>query len=342
MLVDNERVRHIAGELAGTEILDMAVMQGGGNNRLYRITTSRAGYALKFYLRQAGDPRDRLGAEVTALTLLNGVDAPRLIAVDRKNCCTLQEWVSGVAVGPVTRADMDAALALVGRLWQIRQEPAMPTCPPAADASLSGAALSGQVQARLLRLRAVQGEYPDLGHFLGEELTPFWEKTVVAIQIHYQQARVDFASELPAAHRLLSPSDFGFHNALRTANNRLVFLDYEYFGWDDPAKLAGDFFLHPGMQLSCAERIPFIQGLAQLIPNDTTFLWRIKTLLPLFGLCWCLIILNEFLPDGWQRRAFAARRENRDIALARQLQKAQQLLGALRDGSLVQHFSDLG
>ena len=340
--MDNEGVRHIAGELAGTEILDMAVMQGGGNNRLYRIITSRSSYALKFYLRQAGDPRDRLGAEVTALTLLDGVDAPRLIAVDRKNCCTLQEWVSGVAVGSVTRADVDAALALVGRLLQISQKPAMPTLPLAADASLSGAALSRQVQARLLRLRTVQGEYPYLSHFLGEEFSPFWEQTTAAIQSYYQRAPMDFASELPAAHRLLSPSDFGFHNALRTANNRLVFLDYEYFGWDDPAKLAGDFFLHPGMQISFAERIPFVRGMAQLIPNDTTFLWRIKTLLPLFGLCWCLIILNEFLPDGWQRRAFAAGRENRETALARQLQKAQQLLGTLRDGSLVQHLSDLG
>ena len=50
--------------------------------------------------------------------------------------------------------------------------------------------------------------------------------------------------------RSLSPSDFGFHNALLEADGRLTFVDFEYFGWDDPVKIVADVMLHPGMGLS--------------------------------------------------------------------------------------------
>ena len=50
--------------------------------------------------------------------------------------------------------------------------------------------------------------------------------------------------------QVLSPSDFGFHNAILKESGDLVFLDFEYFGRDDPVKLMADFIWHPGMKLS--------------------------------------------------------------------------------------------
>src|SRR6266480_4587472 len=58
------------------------------------------------------------------------------------------------------------------------------------------------------------------------------------------------AAALPQASRILSPSDFGFHNAIRRPDGTLAFVDFEYFGWDDPAKTIVDFLLHPGMSVA--------------------------------------------------------------------------------------------
>jgi hypothetical protein len=44
---------------------------------------------------------------------------------------------------------------------------------------------------------------------------------------------------------------------------------------------------------------------AVFAPLDPGFERRLDTLFPLFGLCWALIVLNEFLPDSRQRRALA-------------------------------------
>jgi hypothetical protein len=48
---------------------------------------------------------------------------------------------------------------------------------------------------------------------------------------------------------------------------------------------------------------------------------------PLFGLKWCLILLNEFLPANMARRDFAAGQQQESVELcARQLTKAQTIL----------------
>ena len=40
----------------------------------------------------------------------------------------------------------------------------------------------------------------------------------------------------------------------------LVFVDFEYFGWDDPAKTIVDFLQHPAMDMTDAQRRAFAAG----------------------------------------------------------------------------------
>ena len=63
-----------------------------------------------------------------------------------------------------------------------------------------------------------------------------------------ETAQLGLPSERPLDQqdRCLSPSDFGFHNALAQGET-VRFIDFEYAGWDDPAKTVCDFFHHPGV-----------------------------------------------------------------------------------------------
>ena len=54
---------------------------------------------------------------------------------------------------------------------------------------------------------------------------------------------LSMSAALPKETRCLSPSDFGFHNALLEATGKLRFVDFEYAGWDDPAKTGVRLFL---------------------------------------------------------------------------------------------------
>ena len=131
--------------------------------------------------------------------------------------------------------------------------------------------------------------------------------------------------------RILSPSDFGFHNALRGSDGRILFLDLEYFGWDDPAKLIGDFILHPAMNLSNELKTNWIEGSERLFGSDAIV--RVKVMWPLLGLCWCLMLLNVYRRDIWTRRVLAQSSigSERNQIQDRQLRQSRKLLIELNE-----------
>ena len=103
----------------------------------------------------------------------------------------------------------------------------------------------------------------------------------------------------------LSPSDFGFHNILATENT-LNFIDFEYAGADDLAKLAADFSLVPQTPIPDDYAASFISQLAHTISLDAYFEQRVAFLRFIGQIKWVCIILNEFLPEKKQRLSDAS------------------------------------
>ena len=91
-----------------------------------------------------------------------------------------------------------------------------------------------------------QGEIDrEAAAFVNERLAPVGVASLRAAADAARDLGLSLDEPLPAAERCVSPSDFGFHNALRTPDGRLAFIDFEYAGWDDPAKTVSDFFCQP-------------------------------------------------------------------------------------------------
>ena len=111
-----------------------------------------------------------------------------------------------------------------------------------------------------------------------------------------------------------------------------MFIDFEYFGWDDPVKLTADFLQHPGMSLDDALQARFKAGAVGVYgKHDPAFAQRLDLHFPLIGLRWCMILLNEFLPERWYRRQFAGTEDSREIVIQRQLAKARHRAQAVAD-----------
>jgi hypothetical protein len=149
---------------------------------------------------------------------------------------------------------------------------------------------------------------------------------------------VSLAEPLPQHARTLSPSDFGFHNALRRSGGGLVFLDFEYFGWDDPAKTVVDFLLHPAMQLTLEQQQEFLTQIMCALERVERLSDRIKLVFPLFGMKWCCILLNEFTRGHLQRRVFSGSTSPEAHLLEQkkiiQLSKARAMLSHLQNAHL--------
>lgn len=329
--------------LADEAIASCRRIYGGRNSRVYRVQTdSGRVFAGKHYHLHQDDPRDRLGAEWRALALLSA-DArlapfvARPVAKEPGQGLALYSFLSGAQASttPATKDDMDACLEFLDALRGLSgslDADAAQRIPPASEACFSLSALAANLRARLDALQDVPREAclgAELAQFLAAELIPFLDTSLT------QAAQLgDPAQELPQRCRTLSPSDFGLHNALRSEAG-LCFVDFEYFGWDDPAKTLCDFMLHPAMDLPQDLRQRFASGfLSRFAGTDCGLPSRAATVYPLYAIKWSFILLNEFLRGADARRVFAAGAAcAADDARARreaQLAKARAMLNKAR------------
>lgn len=331
---DNVALRQaedVARVLVGTPAEVGRLSGSGRNSRIYYVRADAGEFALKQYPSRADDPRDRLSTEVSALNLMERYQidcVPRVAGVDRERGFALLSWIDGVAVTDIADADIEAAVKFLTAIHALRNTPWAKEQPAAAEACLSGTEIERQILGRLARLQRVQDE-ARLATFLKHDFIPVFQRETVNATAKVATLDLDFASDLPQEWRSLVPSDFGFHNSLRRKDGTLAFVDFEYFGWDDPVKLSADIMLHPGKPIAAPQQRLFRRLADRLYGEDPSFTKRLDAYLPLFGLRWVLILLNEFVPERWRARVRAGARETWPQAKATQLALASEFLAAL-------------
>lgn len=328
-------LQNAVSELAGVQTKLPIEVEGGSNSRVYRVEAKDSVYALKHYLKVDEVSRDRLGTEYRALTFLrrHGVTCvPTPVAVDRSQGLSLCEWIEGEEISEPSDDDLSAALEFVRTLHTLRRADGADDLPLATETCLSLGELIRQIERRVNLLADVAQDNSRLSDFITAGIMPCIEKADAAARSEYRQAGMDAESDLAPIYRTLSPADFGFHNMRHDSNGRLMFLDFEYFGWDDPVKLATEFLVHPGMSLRPDQKLRFVAEVTEIYRDDPNFVTRMHLLFPLYGLRWSLIALNRFLPDHWARETKEHGDLGRELVLERQLDKAEILLNIAHRG----------
>jgi hypothetical protein len=322
----------IAQALVGDAVTVSRLVTGGRNSRIWRVASGGRGFALKQYPSRRDDRRDRLATEVGALRLMERhglVTVPRVLGVDAEHGYALLSWIDGRDVTEVSDADIDAAIVFLNAIHGLRAAIWAAEQPPAAEACLNGSEIERQIQGRLTQLRDSAQDEHDLIDFIDNSVGSRLAFESSKARRVVTASGLAFEAELPQEWRSLVPSDFGFHNSLRRPDGSLAFLDFEYFGWDDPVKLTADILLHPGRPLEPTKRQRFRQAATRLYGGDPAFASRLSAYLPLFGLRWVLILLNEFIPERWQRRVLAGETGSWSDVKARQLAHARAFLASL-------------
>lgn len=338
-MITSDLARDIALAFCDEPVQDVLAVRGGGNNRLFKIHCSTRSFALKWYPPQVEDPRDRLGAEFRALHFLheNGPSpTPRAFHYDPETNVGVYEWIEGAPPGQPGPDDIDSAVSFAASLYALSKKEDAQNISPASEACFSAAILVEQIERRAVRLEALASEHPSLKSFLSQLFRPRFSQAIDNATEGYEKNGLEFNAEIPEARRTLSPSDFGFHNAIRREDKSLVFLDFEYFGWDDPVKLVSDFLLHPGMNLTADLRQRFCVGAGAIFSSEPNFTLRFQLLFPLFALRWSMILLNEFLPERLERRKIAGHIQDTLSFQEAQLQKAEIFVNSVPD--VTHHF----
>jgi len=306
-------------------------IDGGGNNQVFLAESGGRKAALKAYFHHPQDQRDRLNAEYAFSTLLwnHGIESlPRPLAVNRQARLGLYEFVEGQKLAPaqMTQSSVEAAL----NFFLAANTPALHAdghgLPVASEACFSIAAHLATVSRRLARLEELKDTTPvdrEAAIFLRESVQTFWRGLEDRVMTLTHKLGLSHEADIAPQMRCISPSDFGFHNALRESSGTLRFVDFEYAGWDDPAKLVGDFFNQVQVPVPASLFEYFARRVAEHFPDPRRNYARFEMLLPVYSVKWIAIMLNDFLPVGGMRRSFAGDVSQAMARKQNQLAKAQ-------------------
>lgn len=304
---------------------------GGRNNLVFRIEAASGVYLFKEYFHSPHDSRDRLRHEYQLLEFLEASGSPyaaKPYAADGAQHVALMEFIEGsrIELTDVEEAHIEQAIEFYTDLNRDRFSELGRQLPLASEACFSLSEHVSTTQRRVDRLQQIQTETAidaEAAQFAQNQLLPLWQKIRQQIESAIQTGE-HTDEPLPETERCLSPSDFGFHNALHQADGLIRFVDFEYAGWDDPAKLIADFANQPDMTLARALSAQFSEAVIAQQVDPAKLRVRIRLLEPLYQIKWACICLNDFLAVGKSRRSFTG--DAQETARKEfQLQRAQKM-----------------
>jgi len=303
--LDHQSLAQRISQLLGDRVTELQPLRGGGNNCLYRVEIrSGAVYVAKHYASGSRRSAAALEREWRMLNFLHeaGIDrVPRPIASEPSYRLTLFSYIEGQSgeTADLGEHDFQQAADFIRQLLSLDRKKPAQQLGLASEACFDIDGLITAIQQRRDFLRSLPGDIPDadrLQNFLGAEFDPAFDRCCAGLK------KSDSGYQLS---RVLSPSDFGFHNALKDVDGRWHFLDFEFSGWDGFEKMIADFLLHPGMQLAVEQQGRLLALVAGHWP-DCEASWRMMpTIYRLCALKWTLILLNEFNPDRMRQRMLA-------------------------------------
>lgn len=288
-----EFAKHWANEL-GCREESISGMRGGINNYVYRCNRGQSYWVIKGYPKQRMSRDKRMKAEVEFLKYANEVApryVPALIAADDKHSCIILEYITGsrfmAGVTPAQEAVEDAVrfFEQLNRDFTTAQEN---ISMDATEGFLSLTDHLANIQKRLERIdhTLIPCGYRTMGKRLIEEMKSDYERIWRETQSLINGGVVGDA--MRREDRCVSPGDFGFHNAIWTEDG-VKFFDFEFSGWDDPAKTMLDFALQP--------RVPVRQkdsplGKCLSLGSNSLLVKRVEALRPILSLKWQCIMMS--------------------------------------------------
>jgi hypothetical protein len=326
-----DEVKNMANLIGNSaEVVGIERLKGHGNSAIYKLCLSNKNkLALKIYPEISH--HNRLDSEFKSTKIfkeLNIKNVQRPISYDSSIGVATYEWIEGKRVLNYGIKELKAAVLFLSVLNQNSKAKQFKNFPMASDACLTGLDIEIQIKRRLLQFDALANKHHELEQFLKNDFKPLFKEIVSWSQARWPSGS-SYMAPIKNAELILSPSDFGFHNTLYSQNGNLIFHDFEYFGWDDPVKLISDFSHHASMNLTKELEQLWFLGASEIYGKH--LLGRLVAAWPLYGLNWCLIILNEFKDEVWSRRCSAddSRSDLRDAQLITQLTKSKNKLTAI-------------
>jgi len=311
----------------------LEMLQGGINNRVFRCGDGKQKWVIKGYSGPLNGQRDRMQAELQFLHYASVVApgfTPALIHADLDRRCVILENIEGEEFDegiPPSAQAVETATRFINMLNRQTDVAKDFIKLDAADGFLSMSQHLANVEERIQAMHCehlAKGEKQVAEQLIGQMSRKYNELKERTCKMIREGLIEDCINR---DKRCISPSDFGFHNAIKTKSG-IYFIDFEFAGWDDPAKATIDFILQPkvpvigfGSPLLSAWHPKLQEGIKE----------RCQYLEPILRLKWMCILLAVLNPERLMQIRVNTPMEKQDALIQTRLKNAAIGLSSLNN-----------
>lgn len=301
--------RNWSEDVLGQKLYLVEKVDKGGNNRIYKIAIDpEHNFTLKEYFT---DDRERMDREYKSLEFLEkqGFEClPRVVAKNNILNCALYTFVNGEERKPeeFNNENVTQIVEFVNSLQRIKSNESKQIFKPAVLSTHSFSEFANTVRFRVNKFLSYieSSDATSISVELSTNISPqklIFEK----LDKLSTQNSSNFNEKIQEEDMRLSPVDFGPHNMLFD-RNIVNYLDFEYFGWDDPVKIIPNLIFHEGsVGLSndvCKKILNYYTSTTTL---HNQVIRRLPIALSLAGLDWLSILLWSLTSEKIASRRFA-------------------------------------
>lgn len=282
---------------------------------------------IKGFCSKPTSGHDRFKSEVEFLNYAQMVApefVPKLLHADELDRSVVLEYIEGERFEegrPPSSESVDQAITFMRYLNEDQEVARQNLSCSAAEGFLR---LTEHLENIDQRLKLMDVEHvPEIFKREAQQLIDASKEQLIRLQkrIEHLLSQGHCKDALDPLERCISPSDFGFHNAIGT-HTGVKFIDFEFAGWDDPAKAVADFDLQPKVPIT-----PRKQDLAKALPGwKTRHSVRYKVLAPILELKWACIVLGLLDPSKWAEMSRINPSRSLESALQAKLRLAETYL----------------
>jgi hypothetical protein len=315
----------------GAEETSLTQLGGGINNSVFSCCSDNGKWVIKAYPNENKDQQDRMNAEVDFLryaAIAAPGCTPELIEIDKELRCIVMEYIPGDPyLTKVEAPSIDHLRFGASFIDRLNRDLSLSREMIQLDAAEGFSALSRHIVSIQERFSLMNTEHIPLQ--AKEEANRMY--SLLEIQINDVETKLasqistgSIRDSIRTRDKWVSPSDFGFHNAIYHSNN-IIFIDFEFAGWDDPAKTILDFWMQPRIQVPDSWLDISLRVLPQHQKRD--FLRRLNAAADIFELKWASIVLSILNPSRYNQMLSDSTEEERIVFVLARLKKASRYLG---------------
>lgn len=261
------------------ENVEIQNVTNGVNSNVYIIDKK---FVLKFYRTDNNIPT-RLQREVYALELFskNSIhNVPQVIGYSEKLNCSLLTLLEGHRISEFRSELIDQFEDFYKSILNLNENKSNINF-LSIDSCLELKDLILQVEDRIFKLESEQDKYLDNTLHILKDM----------FYITYSRVNEKYYNSLSPEFSVV---DFGINNVILN-NTKLSFIDFEFFGIDNPIHLISDCIAHPANNLVLEDQLILSNKLCNCHKNAEEIKFAFNGTNILFDIKWCLIMLNPFL-----------------------------------------------